>query len=169
MHIFARNIKKLYLNALVTDPCSLRHHPRHTASWCWCLPSIRSARAHQAKSSNLAGENILPTGRSHFLPQVCLASYVLLRLVTSCTTFVEPCFLVLFTSYMYWDFGYLMLFIMVLVVFGWQIKMAWLQRLSFQSLPLSRVVFHKFWICHTNTSIIQCLEEETNSNPQELK
>ena len=58
-----------------------------------------------------------------------------------------------------------MLFLMVLAVFGSQIKMAWLQRLC---LPLSGVVFHKSQICHTNTSIIWCREKQTNSNPQEF-
>lgn len=58
-----------------------------------------------------------------------------------------------------------MLFLMVLAVFGSQIKMAWLQRLC---LPLSGVVFHKSRICHTNTSIIWCREKQTNSNPQEF-
>ena len=98
---YLQDFARKHLNALVTDPCSLRHHPQHTASWCWCLPGIRSARAHQAKSSNLAGENVLPTGGSHFLPKVCLSSFVLLRFVLSCYFLYHLCWAIV-SGYIYW-------------------------------------------------------------------
>ena len=31
---YLQDFARKHLNALVTDPCSLRHHPQHTASWC---------------------------------------------------------------------------------------------------------------------------------------